>query len=622
VPFSPLWQQVLNETQSNSLFRSLKRFLSWLLQLVFLALVLLAIADPALTGNWTLTDKDDKTAELQHTLLLFDVSASMQATDIPGGRFAAAQREALKIISERATTETMMVASVGRDILTQSDWTVDNRLLQSAIEAIRPTESTSDAAHWLNYARNAVRGLDNARVVLITDRGFDPIDHDLTKSINLQVVSVEARQGSESRSNVAIADFIVRSHLGNSLKYALYYRLRNNAENAVTVKTYLHVDPTGEAQIAADFRTIPPIGKPVTHTLGPGEEKTFERTEVSLNGTRAALMIEAEGIRDMLPADDVAYSIIPERKKVRVALVGPQHMFVEAALRARTHVEVVHVPLEEWKNSQGFDLVVFNGVAPDKIPSGNSIWLDVEKGSPARVKGRTEGGELTVPSSRSRHPAMRYVRFVELEPKEIQRVIPRNNELVLARTKLGRRPVVVASSTQEVRWLTVGFDPIESEWVTHYSFSVFFVNAINWFFQEESRFSRTLNLARRWNVKVPWPKIKQVQIKRPSGQIEAALVDDGGRLAYSGQEAGFYEIRPPGAQNRALHSVAASLVNPKESALHSTGDYEPYTPQKSSIDPLDRTPSLIGGTPWQYLIIIALCLTLLEWFTYNRRWTV
>ena len=74
VPFSPLWQQVLNETQSNSLFRSLKRFLSWLLQLVFLALVLLAIADPALTGNWTLTDKDDETAELQHTLLLFDQS--------------------------------------------------------------------------------------------------------------------------------------------------------------------------------------------------------------------------------------------------------------------------------------------------------------------------------------------------------------------------------------------------------------------------------------------------------------------------------------------------------------------------------------------------------------------
>src|SRR5690606_17543854 len=46
VPFAALWERVTRESESRRLWRRLRRLLSWLLQLVVLALVCLALGDP------------------------------------------------------------------------------------------------------------------------------------------------------------------------------------------------------------------------------------------------------------------------------------------------------------------------------------------------------------------------------------------------------------------------------------------------------------------------------------------------------------------------------------------------------------------------------------------------
>ena len=48
VPFSKLWQKVLREKESSSLWRRLRRLLSLLVQVVFLLALLFAAADPKL----------------------------------------------------------------------------------------------------------------------------------------------------------------------------------------------------------------------------------------------------------------------------------------------------------------------------------------------------------------------------------------------------------------------------------------------------------------------------------------------------------------------------------------------------------------------------------------------
>ena len=82
VVFLDFWQHAAQETQADSLFKRLRRWLSLALQLVLLALLALAIADPRLGSSW-LTE--------QRTLLLIDTSASMKTADGAQGESRLAQ---------------------------------------------------------------------------------------------------------------------------------------------------------------------------------------------------------------------------------------------------------------------------------------------------------------------------------------------------------------------------------------------------------------------------------------------------------------------------------------------------------------------------------------------------
>lgn len=72
VPFSTLWQRVLREKESTSLWRHLRRLLSLLLMLAMIGLLLIAVRDPVL-------GKPDKDAK--HVVIIIDASASMKTLD-------------------------------------------------------------------------------------------------------------------------------------------------------------------------------------------------------------------------------------------------------------------------------------------------------------------------------------------------------------------------------------------------------------------------------------------------------------------------------------------------------------------------------------------------------------
>src|SRR4030095_6581644 len=88
VPFSKLWQRVLREKESSSLWRKLKRLLSLLVQVAFLLLLLFAAADPKL---------GEASPAARSVVIIIDASASMKALDDGAGkppRLALAQQAA------------------------------------------------------------------------------------------------------------------------------------------------------------------------------------------------------------------------------------------------------------------------------------------------------------------------------------------------------------------------------------------------------------------------------------------------------------------------------------------------------------------------------------------------
>jgi hypothetical protein len=72
VPFSRLWQRVLEQRDANALWKQLKRLLSLLLILLIIAIMLFAALDPTLG----VVDR-----QARSVVVLFDASASMKAMD-------------------------------------------------------------------------------------------------------------------------------------------------------------------------------------------------------------------------------------------------------------------------------------------------------------------------------------------------------------------------------------------------------------------------------------------------------------------------------------------------------------------------------------------------------------
>ncbi len=623
VPFGPLWQKVLAEKQTTSLFRVLKRYFSLLLQLAFVALLLTAIADPLWTGDAVIEHREPRAPEPHHTLLVVDTSASMGAVDVHGGRMAEALDKAHEVVDAMRTGESVMVARMDRDVSAITDWSTDREALHAAITALRPLDTGTTVEPLMQFARNAVRGLENAQVVLVTDRAFTPPDEELARSIKLKIAAV----GGDGTDNVAVLDFNVRSHLGNSLEYALYYRIHNASKTAVKAVVYLYSDPSGQAKTRADFLKLAPAGEPMAIELGAGETRVVEKIGVNLDGSRAALVVtasDAGGFKDVLPADDVAFAVVPQRKEVKVQLVGPPNLFVQAALTTRSHVDVIQTALADYKGSDGFDLTVFTGTAPEKPGPGNQVYINVAAGGmPYKVKGDAKGGKIKVPSSRRNHPLMKFVKFVDLEVERVLKIKRGRGDTVLARAR-GGKAAIMAHSSAKGRWVAVAFDPISTEWVGHYSFSIFFVNTINWFFTEEQKMLRPWSLARRWDVRLPWKGVEKVDVLTPGGAVETALVDGGGTLAYTGVREGVYEIRHPAPNSDAQAApvvIAAALKSADESNLEARGKYDAWIAPPPSIDKGAQL-KVLGADLWQLLVMMALALMGVEWLTYHRRWTV
>ncbi|MBT9557210.1 MAG: VWA domain-containing protein [Myxococcales bacterium] len=619
VPFGPLWQKVLAEKQSTSFFRSLKNILSLLLQLAVLALVLTAIADPRWTGDMAVADattseSDERVVLPHHTFLIVDASASMQI----GTRMADAKTAARQIIDSLAPGDSVVVARVDHDVAVLTDWSSDRDALHAALETITPRDAATRFTSAVELAASALSGLAHAETVLITDREAQPVTEALAGAARLRVIPV----GTEVAGNTTVSAFAVRSHLGYRLEYAVQYTLRNKGPGR-EVTVHLYTDRSGKAQSRADFQKSPPQ-LTFKHTLPADAEQTFEHAGLALDGNRAALVVDATG--DLFPVDDTAFAVVPTRKQVKVQLVGPENLFLMAALSTRKNVDVKRIDLADFQTTEGSDLTVFTGAAPAELQRGNLAFVNVRTGAlPYDLADAvTDPAPLLVPPTAAAHPAMAHVKFVDLEARDFRPLVRKKGQEVLARTKKGQT-AILAAATAERRFVAVGFDPIESEWVGHYSFSIFFVNAVNWFFREEAAFLRSQGLDAAWRVSLPWAAGQSVDVVKPDGKVVRALVDGAGGLAYTGDAIGIYAVKAPPGTPKALSAdilVPAALYSATESALTpALLDFVPYVPRVET-DAAVPDLRLAGLALWQLLALAAAGLLLVEWFTFHRRWTV
>ncbi len=322
-----LWSSVATPVSAASPWQKLKPSLLLLVQLLVVALLAVAVAEPVRLTPAPLAP---------HTVFILDASGSMAATDGRPDRLADAKERARQLRAElpAAGKASVIVASPQpRVVLTASP---DEQAFDEALDPIRTTAGAADFAAAFTLASSLETPDAPIGFVLLSDGGLtDDEQRVLPAGLRYERIG-------EQDTNRAITKLVVEPR-GSGL-HAL-----------ATVKNLGGPAADQTIRFDVDGKTVASTGV----SLAPGA--TVEVAQDLPPGDRVDAFLEGE---DLLAADNHAYAIAARRRDLKILVAGPTNVFLDQLLAATPGVVVDHS--DTAKIATGYDLAIFDRVdVPD-----------------------------------------------------------------------------------------------------------------------------------------------------------------------------------------------------------------------------------------------------------------
>ena len=598
VPYSRLWEKVLVDRPTSSLFSQLKRLLSLLVQLALLGLMTFALADPRVRNT---------SPSGRSLVVLVDGSASMKATDVPGGRTQAARDAVRRMIREMGSSDRMLLAQMDAEITPLSPMTDDVGALEAALGEYEPHDTGMDFARALRFALDASRGMPHAEIVVIGDGGYGEArdssgDIHVPQGVALRHVSI-----GRSGRNVGISAFSARRYPLDKSRYEVLVEIRNYSDRAERVELTLSADgaPLEVTQLALDAN---------------GSVQRVLADQSGANQTLEARVTFADGTHDDLPADDHAYATLPARRRARVLAISPGNLYLNAGLLLDEYLEVVDATPADAPTqlrTGHWDVVIEDNVVVETPPGTSVLYLNPSgPDSPLAPEGATpEASTVRRPffdHIDNRHPLMRWMS--DLEDTNIgvatrYRLQPGDRALASSQ----QTPLIIAGERSGARFVALAFDMRNSDLPLRVSWPVLLINSVDWFAGEDPAYLSSFKTGETWRIPVA-PGVDTAEIETPNGRhLRVPVIE--GRAVTHGVQAGFYRLRA----GDDTQIIAGNLVDPDES----------HCAPRPRLDVNGAVASApVAGRVgvrreiWIYLLAAALGIIAIEWMTYHRRVTV
>ncbi|MFQ5790181.1 MAG: BatA domain-containing protein [Acidobacteriota bacterium] len=566
VPSNLVWVRVLNG--QNRRADRLRWWVSLVLAMVIALSIALALGRPKARSASRRTGK---------VVVVVDTSPTMATRRADGkSRWEHAVERARRLLEEESGSEFLLADTTGQ--LASFAAFGDRLAALDALEELRVS-----AAGRPEFPRWLLGEGSGTGIYFISDGVRVDIPAGLPKGT--KTISV-----FEPADNVGITAFDVRSVPADPNSYQAYLEVVNYSLHGKDID----IELSGADRRRSRHRIRLEAGEALGQSL--------DLSALPSGAVRAA--IAADG--DALDLDNVAFSDLPRRKRIRVVLVSRGNRYLETSLRLDPRTDLaVWSPAEFSRKGERAvaDVLVFDRYAPESPPAVPALLFQPPKVSWLPPRGEEVEGPDTSKWDRS-HPLLQ---FVSLEDLAVERAVRFEAEDAQVVGGSPETPLVLASETP-VKWVLVTFDLEDSNFQLQSAFPIFLTNALTWVTEEQAALLKTPGV-----VVTP---LRDARIETLDGtKIHSRPLL--GQTAFEAMEPGLYTAL---AGNKRVH-LGVNVNDPTISDVNRTSlarDNEGTSGGRSD----GRQRGWPSVEFWVWLLVGALLLAVVEWWFYHRRMTV
>jgi len=354
-----LWRRMVQDRQANAPWQRLQRNLLLFLQLLFLLVLILAIAQPT---------REAQGIHSRALVLIFDVSASMAARDGSPTRLDSARQQALQIVEDLPADGRVTVIAAGISPRTLVSLSADRRLIRQAIDQLQVGAGGSDMQSALQIAAAIAQRQADAQIVLLSDGNIDLPDRSQIDPSMLHFIPVGSRSENQAIELLTLQPSPSDQTGVANASLTIFAQIANYSPEPVKRRVVLYAD--GAPVNVADLE------------IAPNSEESILASGV-LSSTRlveARLLANTDGspVPDYLDLDDRAFAVARPSEPLSITLVGNGNLFLETALSLIPGVQLTLLKPEDVQSSSltglATSLVIFDQVTPDPadIPESNA----------------------------------------------------------------------------------------------------------------------------------------------------------------------------------------------------------------------------------------------------------
>jgi hypothetical protein len=566
--------------------RKLREPWAFLAQVLFLLLVILALANP----RW------GPTIEGRSVAIVLDTSIWSQAH--PAGEPAwidQERAEALRLLDSLPGGDRVLLLRAEPDAPPILPFTTDRGSLRRAILNVQASSVAADLPGALEMGRAALGGGRRGLLIYVgpglvnaaqgQEQGVEP-----AQSLD------EFRAEVESSDNDAQPQFLVRL-VGNwaSMRNRGITRLSLRRDAAqpdrwrllTQLKNYSHE----KAEVVLAFSVNgQPLGQRKLSLAPQALANAQDEFTWDQGGTLQAAITPS----DALQADDRAMVNLPTFRTVHVAVfaknASPFAADLLGVLSSNPFVQAQIVPAELSANISA-DVAIYQGVNPPAQPAFNSIWF---------LSGTQAAGSrpLRVTGWNLQHPVTRWVRTHDISVRNSATLTVESGDTVLAYTEGNPpAPLIVAREQNGRRILIVGFNPHDSNFPLESAFPLLMAGSVEWMTHSVDDVADSFSTG---EIDLPGPVTK---IVAPSGK-EVPLARKGADIHWLALETGTYRIVVPGGET----NIA---VNPPALPAQRL---QPTAAESAEVEREPRPPA--AWNMWRSLVLLAILALWLEWLLY------